>query len=60
MRSWKRLVAIAGCPMALAPAVVTAQSPAPVTLTVLEHQAPRIEALNTIKPMCEGRSTRRA
>ena len=53
MRSWKGLAAFAGMSLILAPGVVTAQSPAPVTLTVLEHQAARIEALNKIKPMCE-------
>jgi multiple sugar transport system substrate-binding protein len=34
--------------------MASGQTAEPVTITVLEHQAPRIEALNKIKPMCEA------
>lgn len=54
MRISKGLLTGASLAALLMPTVASSQSPEPVTITVLDSQAPRIEALNKIKPMCEA------
>jgi multiple sugar transport system substrate-binding protein len=55
MRTRRVVLALASLSLVVAmlPAGASGQSE-PVTLTVLEHQVLRLEALNTIKPMCEA------
>ena len=54
MRTRTAMAIVVGVGLMLLPSLASAQSAAPVTITILEHQANRITALNAIKPMCEA------
>jgi multiple sugar transport system substrate-binding protein len=54
VRAWKGFLIGATMAALAVPTLSAAQAADPVTVTILEHQQPRIDALNKIKPMCEA------